>query len=332
MNTMGQKVIHLRKRVRISGSPQYFVGVDGGGTKTRAVVTDEAGRTVGEAVAGPSNPLRVGVESAAGAVRESIEAACEQANVAPAQIVAAEIGLAGVRRRASLRESVREALSDLGIESLNVVSDADIALFGATDGLPGLVVIAGTGSNCCGINKQGRRACAGGWGPVAGDEGGGAWISRQGLQAIARSTDERAAPTALVEAAYLYFGATNPDELATAIYAPNVTHDRLAGFAKHVIETAQKGDAVARDIVMRAGRELGLAAATVIRKLGMKSERFQVAYVGGVFAAGELIFAPLRAEVVAVAPRAFLAPPVLAPAVAAARMAAQRTLHLALAV
>jgi len=320
----------LMKRVRIP-EPEFFVGVDGGGTKTRAVVMDGEQLIIGEGLAGPSNPLRVGLGAAASAVRASIESACEAARVSRASISAAEIGLAGVRR-ANLRERMREALCGLGIESLEVVSDADIALFGATAGRPGIIVIAGTGSNCCGVNKHGRRACAGGWGPVAGDEGGGSWIARQGLQAIAQATDERGAPTALVEAAFLYFGVTNADELATAIYAPNVTHDRLAGFGKHVIETAQAGDVIARDIVMRAGRELGVAAATVVRKLGMKSERFQVGYVGGVFAAGEIILAPLREEITRTAPQAFLAPPLLAPAIAAARMAEQRTRRLALAV
>lgn len=331
MNIQGSQVIELKKRVRIP-QPEFFVGVDGGGTKTRAVVMDGAGRIIGEGLAGPSNPLRVGVASAASAVRAAIEAACEAANVSRVDIASAEIGLAGVRRRAHLRVSMREALCGLGIESLNVVSDADIALFGATAGRPGLVVIAGTGSNCCGINKNGRRACAGGWGPVAGDEGGGSWIARQALQAIAQATDERGEPTKLIEAAYLYFGATNPDELATAIYAPSVTHDRLAGFCKYVIETAQAGDKIAHEIVTRAGRELGVAAVTVIRRLGMKSERFQVAFVGGVFAAGEMILAPLREEIERIAPQAFLAPPVLAPAVAAAQMAEERTRRLALAV
>lgn len=319
-----------KNRIRVH-EPEFFIGVDGGGTKTRAVVMDAHGRVLGEGLAGPSNPLRVGLGGAASAVREAVERACEAANVERADVSAAEIGLAGVRR-ANLRERMRETLRGLGIESLSVVSDADIALFGATAGAPGIVVIAGTGSNCCGINGRGRRACAGGWGPVAGDEGGGSWIARQGLQAIAQATDERGAPTALVEAAYFYFGVSNADDLATAIYAPSVTHDRLAGFGKSVIETARAGDRVAREIVERAGRELGIAAATVARKLGMKNERFQVAYVGGVFAAGELVLAPLREELVRVAPQAFLAPPLLAPALAAARMAQQRTRRLALAV
>ncbi len=120
------------------------------------------------------------------------------------------------------------------------------------------------------------------------------------------------------------------DDLSTAVYAPNMTNTRIAGFGRRVVAAAKRRDAVAREIVEEAGRELALAAAAVIRKLKMERERFQVAYVGGVFAAGGLILDPLTEELARVAPRAFIAPPVLAPAEAAARMAGEQ-LQLALA-
>ncbi len=245
------------------------------------------------------------------------------------EIVAAEVGLAGVKR-ADIRERMNAAVAELGIKTVEVVTDADIALYGATEGKPGLVIIAGTGSICCGINARGRRACAGGWGPVAGDEGSGSWLARRALQAVARATDGRGQRTSLVEAACEYFNVAAADDLSTAVYAPNMTNSRIAGFSRRVVAAAKRRDALAREIVEEAGRELALAAAAVIRKLKMERERFQVAYVGGVFAAGGLILDPLKEELAQVAPRAFVAPPVLAPAEAAARMAGEQ-LQLALA-
>ena len=303
-------------------SPEYVIGVDGGGTKTRVVIADARQNIVGEGTAGPSNPLRVGVANATAAIREALDRACDMASVRRSDIVAAEVGLAGVRRE-DLRERIREALSELSIGSIEVVTDADIALYGATDGKPGVVLIAGTGSICRGVNTKRKHLCAGGWGPVVGDEGSGSWIARRGLQAVARATDGRGQKTTLTDAACIYFNVTTPDDLSTAIYAPSMTNDRIAGFARHVIEAAKNNDAVARDIVAEAGRELGRAAAAVIRGLRMEQESFQVAYVGGVFAAGDLVLEPLRDEVVRTAPKAFLAPPQLAPAEAAARMARQ---------
>jgi len=228
---------------------------------------------------------------------------------------------------------MRETLTPLGIGEIEVVTDATIALYGATDGAPGLVVIAGTGSICCGINARGKRFCAGGWGPIAGDEGGGAWLARRALRAVAYAFDGRGPKTELSDLACAYFHVTTADDLTTAIYAPTITNERLAGFGRDVVNAAKAKDEVALQIVADGGTELGLAACAVIRHLQMERDRFQIAYVGGVFrAAGDLMLNTLRAEVRRVAPRAFFEPPHFAPAVAAARMARERINHVALAV
>jgi N-acetylglucosamine kinase-like BadF-type ATPase len=317
---------------RLPASRRAVVGVDGGGTKTRAVILDLNDQIIGEGVAGPSNPLRVGISNAAAAVREAIDNACEAAHVRRSDLVAAEIGLAGASRN-ELRARMREALVNLGIREIIVVGDADIALYGATEGAPGLIVIAGTGSICCGINVRRKMLCAGGWGPMAGDEGGGAWIARRALRAIAHATDGRGASTSLTAAAIAYFHVSDASDLSTAIYAPTITNERLAGFGKFVIEAAKTKDRIAREILAEAGRELGSAAVAVIRNLKLERETFQVAYTGGVFvAAGELVLATMREEIKKIAPLAYLAPPHFPPAVAAARMAREHVNHVALAV
>ncbi|MGI8838651.1 MAG: N-acetylglucosamine kinase [Pyrinomonadaceae bacterium] len=313
-------------------SRRVVVGVDGGGTKTQAIILDMNLAILGEGLAGPSNPLRVGIANAAAAVCEAIDKACEAAEVRRTDIVAAEVGLAGARRK-ELSARMREALSGLGIGALTVVSDADIALYGATEGEPGIIVIAGTGSICCGINARRKMVCAGGWGPIAGDEGGGSWIARRALRAIAHATDGRGPATSLSAAACAYFHVSDANDLSTAIYSPTITNERLAGFGKHVIEAAKAKDRVARDILTEAGTELGLAATAVVRNLKLEQDPFQVGYVGGIFrAAGEMVLSGLREEVKKVAPRATFAPPRFSPATAAARMALERLNHVALAV
>jgi N-acetylglucosamine kinase-like BadF-type ATPase len=137
----------------------------------------------------------------------------------------------------------------------------------------------------------------------------------------------------LVESAVAYFHVSTADDLSTAIYAPTMTNERLAGFAKDVILAARAKDPVARKIVAEAGRDLGLAAVAVIRKLKLERERFQVAYVGGVFtAAGEVVLTRMREVVAAVAPLAYFGEPRFSPAVAAARMAREHVNQMALAV
>jgi N-acetylglucosamine kinase-like BadF-type ATPase len=318
---------------RTSATRRAVVGVDGGGTKTEAVILDSRDQVLAQGFAGPSNPLRTGIANAAAAVREAIDKACVAGHVRREDIIAAQVGLAGARRlELSLR--MREALSNLGIADVEVCGDADIALYGVTaNGGAGVVVIAGTGSVCCGVNARGRRVWAGGWGPIAGDEGGGAWIARRAIRAIAHASDGRGPKTSLMSAACNYFHVTTPDDLSTAIYAPTITNERLAGFGKHVVDAAKAKDPVAREILIEGASELGLMISAVVRNLKLEAEHFQVGYVGGVFdAAGELILAPMRERLKEIASQAFLAPPSFSPAVAAARMARERANHVALAV
>ena len=81
---------------------------------------------------------------------------------------------------------------------------------------------------------------------------------------------------------------TTPDDLTTAIYAPTMTNERLAGFGHDVVNAAKDEDPVALQIVADGGTELGYAVVAVIRDLQLERERFQIAYVGGVFERREI--------------------------------------------
>jgi N-acetylglucosamine kinase-like BadF-type ATPase len=127
--------------------------------------------------------------------------------------------------------------------------------------------------------------------------------------------------TRLSDLAVDYFRAGRLEDLSVAIYAPQIDNARIAGFARFVIETAQAGDRVAISVLEEAGRELGLAAKAVIKELKLTRRKFPVGYVGGIFHARDLIFKPLMETIHEVAPKAFVAAPEFAPAVAAAQMA-----------
>lgn len=298
-----------------------YLGVDGGGTKTHAVLLDEQKNIIGEGFSGTSNPLRVGIETSVANIFKAITTASDAAKYSRTDIVAATFGLAGARRE-DIRSRVRERiLRNLRIECIQVTTDAEIALFGVTVGKEGLVVIAGTGSICIGKNAAGERATAGGWGPLAGDEGGGAGIARRALQAIAKASDGRGQKTRLSEAALDYFRAARMEDLPVAIYAPQIDNAKIAGFAKSVVETACAGDDVASKVVVEAGTELALAANAVIRKLKLEKRKFPVGKVGSIFRAGNLITQPFMETIQMLAPKAFLAEAILLPAIAAAQMA-----------
>ena len=313
------KLPAIKSRQNISHN--LYLGVDGGGTKTHIILFNDNKEFVCDGFSGPSNPLRVGVETAVKNINQAVQSACDKVFKSPNDIVSATLGLAGVRRE-DLRESVRRrVVKSLEIKQVEVVTDAEIALFGTTLGKAGLVLISGTGSVCYGRDSSGNVATAGGWGPIAGDEGGGVSIAKQGLQAIAKALDGRGKSTQLSNVGANYFRASTPEDLIVAIYSPQMDNKRLAGFAKHVVETAIGGDEIAIEILSVAGFELGLAAFAVIKKLNLQTKKVPIGTVGSIFKAGELLTKPLLETVHSFAPKAFLKLPELSPANAAATMA-----------
>ena len=308
-------------RSRDKRSYQLFLGVDGGGTKTNIALMDADRRVIAEGEGGPSNPLRIGVEKAVANIAKAVDAVCDEFEISRGDIISATLGLAGVRRE-DMRERVRESfLLRYRIQNIVVVTDADIALYGTTLGKAGLVVIAGTGSVCLGVNDRGDRVMSGGWGPVAGDEGGGRGIAGDALHRIAKASDGRGEKTRLSELAAQYFRASSAENLIGAIYAPQMDNSRIAGFARLVVEAAVEGDAVAIEIIRNAGHELGLAAAAVLKKLGLNGRKLPIGCVGSVFKAGEILTTPMADLIHSQAPAAYLTPPQMPPSHAAALMA-----------
>ena len=312
------------KRTR---SYRLFLGVDGGGTKTNVAISNESGTIVAEGRGDPSNPLRVGVETAVANIARAVDSACDVAGISRGDIVAATLGLAGVRR-ADIRERVRDSfVSRMKIRETSITTDADIALFGTTLGEAGLVVIAGTGSVCLGIDGKGNRAMSGGWGPIAGDEGGGRGIAGEALHSVAKASDGRGPETKLSERAAEYFRASSVENLIGAIYAPQMDNSRIAGFAKHVVETAEEGDVVACRILENAGEELGVAACAVMERLDLTTQDVPIGCVGSVFEGGKILTDPMMTRILTCSSRAYLTTPAISPARAAALMAAQSTVQ-----
>ncbi|HEX8088691.1 MAG TPA: BadF/BadG/BcrA/BcrD ATPase family protein, partial [Blastocatellia bacterium] len=162
----------------------YLLGIDGGGTKTHAVITDEACRVIGEGSSGASNPLRVGLEEAVSHIEQAVADACAQARVKLRQVTSACAAIAGVNHPIHYH-TMKDALDQtLGLGALELVTDARAALEGALDGRAGVVLIAGTGSIAMGLNEAGEQARSGGWGPTISDEGSGYDIARRALKAV----------------------------------------------------------------------------------------------------------------------------------------------------
>lgn len=304
---------------------RFFLGVDGGGTKTACALCDEDGRILAFSAGGPSNHLSLpgGEEALREVLRYVVGSALSQAGIAPRRVSSACLALAGVGLAGESAVAARAATEVVPADDIVVENDAVAALVGATAKSWGVVVISGTGSIAVGIDRTGRRVRAGGWGYLIGDEGSGYDIGKRGLAAVARAHDGRGNYTILVEKALAHYGLKTPDELRSVLYRSETRAKDVASFAPLVVAAAHEGDAVSVDILRSAGRELGLSAAAVVKALGFGDEEFAVAPCGSVFKAGELVIDPFRSEVLRAAPSARIVSPRF-PAVIGALMIAFR--------
>ncbi len=302
----------------------FFIGVDGGGTHTRAVVAGADLVPKGRGSAGPANAATRPLPRVLAAVTEAVDDAANAAGVQPSAAVGIACGLAGIDT-AGIADRVQGALGEVyGAGKVLVTNDARIALAGAIDGpldAPGVVLIAGTGAIAFGRNRRGEDARAGGWGPVIGDEGSGYAVARRGLAAVVRDLDGRGPKTRMRDLLFASEGVRTTEELLSQIYRADGGPADVASYFPLVLAAARDGDDVARTLLAEAGAELALAAVSVIRKLGLERESFTVATVGGVFSAGELVLGKLRERLLAVATGARLAPPARPPELGAIRLA-----------
>jgi glucosamine kinase len=264
------------------------IGIDGGGTKTRAVVADERGRWVADVV-GAGSAVRPGqaersAQVIADIVRDAL-ASCEMTHVRPKVLC---VGVAGVGRDPE-REALWQALlaRDLADEVV-IHTDFAVALDDAFGDGPGVLLISGTGSVAFGRGPTGATARCGGWGPVFGDEGSGAWIGRRALSVVAAASDGREPETALTGAILTAAQVNEVQELIA--WAAAASPSQLATLAPVVLSVADAGDLRANSIVSLAVEELALHVRALARRLfGDERAAVPVALTGGNLQRGSVL-------------------------------------------
>ncbi len=281
------------------------VGVDGGGTHTRAMVTDEAGTQLATAD-GVGSAVKAGeVERSADTIASTIEAAVRGAPGEDIRVRLVCVGVAGVGREDERRD-LHAALVTRGVsDEVLVVTDAEIALEDAFGDGAGVLLIAGTGSICFGRGPAGALARCGGWGPVIGDEGSGAWLGRRTLGVVTAAFDGRENETGLISAILSATGVSSVDALIP--WAAHATAAQLAALAPSIMDTARGGDLRANALVTLGVEELALHVRTLARQLFV-DERATVplALSGGLIHKGTLVRKRLEARLRSMVPGAVL--------------------------
>lgn len=291
---------------------RFFLGVDTGGTKSHALIADESGRALGFGESGVGHLAVVGYLGLTEVLHTITRQALTGAGISIDQISGSGFGICGYDWL-SQREPTLQAIRALGLSGpVELVNDAIVGLLvGASEGW-GVAVVAGTGCNCRGWDKQRREGRVAGEGEM-GEAAGASELVRKALHAVVREWTRRGPPTCLTQTFIELTGAANPADLIEGIATERYQLTPLA--APLVFQAARAGDPVALDVVLWAGRELGDLACGVIRQLGFESLAFEVVLVGSLHDGSPLLVEAMRETIQVVAPGARLvrltAPPVV---------------------
>ncbi len=298
---------------------RLFLGIDGGGSHTRAWLADETGTCLGVGLAAGSNPVdpSIGLSGTRAAIEEAVNDTFAKAGLERCPAEAAFLGIAGVSDEAE-REALARATVGLALappDRTGVGHDLLIAHEGALAGAPGIVVIAGTGSACLARNANGESVQPGGHGWFVDDVGSGFALGRDALAAVARAADGRGPETSLTAALNDRLGA----KALRMLIRTGLPRREVAALAAVVIGQAEGGDAVAAAILDRGADELAILARAAVQRISLPAP-CPVAFCGGL-----MDHAPYRRRALAALardiPTAEPVPPRLPPAAGAVLLA-----------
>ncbi|GLX71417.1 kinase [Paenibacillus glycanilyticus] len=293
-----------------------FLGIDAGGSKTHALLTDENGRVLGRGSGGNGNH-----QTAFQAARTEIDRACSealrQAGATKEEIDFAYFGLAGADREPDYA-ILRPMIHSLDFPRHAIACDTMIGMRAGTRQSYGAVIISGTGFNAAARNANGEELQYGGFGYLFGDgQGSGSDLAIHAFRAAVRSWEGREEPSVLTELVPRQMGYTSVLEMYEDALDNGIQPSRT--LSQTMFEAAALGDLVAIRILEEAGHEHGNAVNALIRRLGMEHDSFDVVLTGSVFAKGGTphMINAVKAAVAKVAPHANLAKLTIDPVIGA---------------
>jgi len=272
-------------------SKNLVLGVDGGGTNTRALLATAAGEVIGRGAAAGSNPRAVGFSAATAAIRTAIDEALASAGLssglpsglpAGTRLGAICLGIAGVGRPPHKAEMEAWIRATGLAERTLVVNDIEPILAAGTPDGWGVALICGTGSSCFARSPSGERLQVGGWGYLLGDEGSGYDIALRALRLATQTADGRANAHALLAAILAEWGLKEPGELITHVYEGGLGRPELAALTRPLLALVDAGEKEAQALIDRAATDLAHIAKTAARRLGLTQP--PLALSGGLFA------------------------------------------------
>ncbi|MGL5347218.1 MAG: N-acetylglucosamine kinase [Peptostreptococcaceae bacterium] len=273
----------------------YYIGIDGGGTKTTFTLINKDGLKMDQITTGTTHYEQIGFEKMENVLKENIELILKRNEVENSQVGGVFLGLPGYGEVKSVKIEIDKIVSRvLGDIKFEIGNDVEVGLAGSLAGESGINIVSGTGSIALGKDSSGKTVRCGGWGDYIGDEGSAHWIGKKTLEVFSKQADDR------FEKNDLYYHLREvlniEDDFEIIDYVLNkINKDRtkVAEFSSLCYDSAVKGDKSCIKIFEDAACELSLLVKMIINELNFEDEVL-VSYSGGVFKSKEMVLNPLK--------------------------------------
>jgi N-acetylglucosamine kinase-like BadF-type ATPase len=227
----------------------FHLGVDGGGTKTTAILCNAQGSVMRSIRMGPGNISVLDRGSVAQLIRNILHELL--AGESLDKILWATFAFAGAGRPEE-KKTVHDLIKTAGLHQFTVMSDAEILYYSIFVDQPGILISAGTGSICLLRTAKGNFQQIGGWGYLLDDEGSGFDIGRMAIRSVLQELIERDTPSDFSKKLLLFYGLENPENLISIIYSSVNPPNLVASCARLVCDLAEQNDPVAEQVLSQA--------------------------------------------------------------------------------
>ena len=277
---------------------KWFIGVDGGGTKTAAAVSLPDGKPVAETVRKGCSYQMLGVDGAVAVIINGVRSCLDAAGITLHDCAGCCLGVPcygeSAENDAALESALRQALDPVPV---HIVNDVEVGWAGALACRPGIHIVAGTGSIAFGKGLDQKAARCGGWNEFFGDEGSCYWVGREAMSLFTKQADGRIPRGPLYDIVKRELSLTGDMAFIDIVVNKLAPYrDKVAAFQLYACQAAELGDPAAVSLYERAAQELALLAGALRKELTLP-ETAPVSYSGGLFRAGELILKPLAEEI-----------------------------------
>lgn len=271
----------------------FYLGIDGGGTKTAFAVISADGKILAYLTQGTSYPDQIGLEAVRDVLSEGAHAVCKEAGITLDQIAFSFWGLPGFGENLANTEEVRKIVAEIvGNKQHQCGNDVEVGWAGSLAGQAGIHLVAGTGAIGYGQDPSGNTARSSGWSELLGDEGSAYWLGLNVLQLFTKQSDYRMPRSPLYSLIREKLQLERDLDLIAIL---TTKRNEIAQLAQVVFEAAKLGDKNALELYKEAAYEHSLTVKAIIEQLDFpEDEPIRVSYSGGVFKSGELILDPLR--------------------------------------